>query len=66
MEWVQDPKTEIWHLTWQISGEGLEDGQVATWCHLTFAWDAPSKGLGQTTFMDTLHDECLRKSEEAP
>lgn len=64
-EWVQDPKTQIWHLTWMIAGEDAEEGAIYTWCHLELRWDDPARSAQQLSpFEDIQHDECFRKASE--
>ena len=60
-EWVQ-AAGGTWHLIWRKYKEGRT---ITTWCHRDFLWDEPTKPGDQIEgFIDILHDECVRKSEE--
>jgi hypothetical protein len=56
--WVYDPNGDIWHLLW--------DGRP--WCRRDDDWkdlNWPDKPGSEVGWNDTLHDECVRKSEDA-
>lgn len=64
-EYVQDPKTETWHLAYFVSPDG---GRVRTWCNISLDFPDPKEAQYKTpvqvSFMDVIHDECYRKANE--
>jgi hypothetical protein len=53
--WIYDEQADVWHL--------LIDGK--TWCtKVELPLNAPVLAGHSISWSDTLHDECVRKSEE--
>lgn len=69
-DWIYYEKLDNWHLILaEITRDGPDGEPVLTfqsWCSIEFDKDAPRKpGAQLHQWADAVHDDCLRRSEEA-
>jgi hypothetical protein len=64
-DWIFDEQRDVWHLSMGYTARSDGDPHtITTWCGLELDATWPKKKGAEIDWSNTLHDSCVRKSEE--